>query len=115
MTIANAASSRSVWSHAELRYYEQRALVGCTRTGGNQRRYPRWVLSRLAFIAAAQRVGLSLDQVRQALDTLPTDRAPRSSALMPRTVGDPWPFGTVSYLGGSSVSWWTSCRGLWGH
>ncbi len=59
-----------------LRYYEQRGLLAATRTTGNQRRYPRWVLRRLAFIAAGQRVGLSLDQVKAALDTLPADRAP---------------------------------------
>lgn len=61
---------------ATLRYYEQRGLVTATRTGGNQRRYPRWVLRRLAFVAAAQRVGLDLDQVKAALDSLPADRAP---------------------------------------
>ena len=61
---------------ATLRYYEQRGLLTSTRTGGNQRRFPRWVLRRLAYVAAAQRVGLDLDQIKAALDTLPTDRAP---------------------------------------
>lgn len=59
-----------------VRYYEQRGLIASTRSAGNQRRYPRHVLRRLAFIAAAQRVGLSLDQVAAALATLPAGRAP---------------------------------------
>lgn len=59
-----------------VRYYEQRGLISSTRSGGNQRRYPRHVLRRLAFIAAAQRVGLSLEQIATTLATLPSDRAP---------------------------------------
>lgn len=75
LTIGETARRAGV-SVPTLRYYEQRGLVASTRTAGNQRRYPRWVLRRLAFVAAAQRVGLTLDQVKAALDTLPTDRAP---------------------------------------
>lgn len=75
LTIGEAAR-RAGLSVATLRYYEQRGLVASTRTGGNQRRYQRWVLRRLAFIAAAQRIGLDLHQVKEALDTLPSDRAP---------------------------------------
>jgi MerR family redox-sensitive transcriptional activator SoxR len=75
LTIGEVARRAGV-SVATLRYYEQRGLVVATRTGGNQRRYPRWVLRRLAFVAAAQRVGLNLDQVKAALDSLPSDRAP---------------------------------------
>ena len=47
-----------------------------TRTSGNQRRYDRTVLRRLAFIRAARNVGLSLEEVRAELATLPADRAP---------------------------------------
>ena len=75
-------------SVATLRYYEERGLVACTRTSGNQRRYPRWVLRRLAFIAAGQRVGLTLDQVGQALSTLPNDRAPKQQDWA--RLGDIW-------------------------
>jgi MerR family redox-sensitive transcriptional activator SoxR len=75
LTIGEVARRAGV-SVATLRYYEQRGLVVATRTSGNQRRYPRWVLRRLAFVAAAQRVGLNLDQVKAALDSLPSDRAP---------------------------------------
>jgi MerR family redox-sensitive transcriptional activator SoxR len=59
-----------------LRYYESEGLIASTRTGGGQRRYERAVLRRLAFIRAAQNVGLSLDEIRDALSTLPAQRSP---------------------------------------
>ena len=59
-----------------LRYYERVGLVEAARSSGGQRRYPRSVLRRLAFIRAAQNVGLSLDEIRSALSTLPEARTP---------------------------------------
>src|SRR3954471_11958587 len=59
-----------------LRYYEQQGLIAASRTGGGQRRYPRSVLRRLAFVRAAQNVGLTLDEIRDALATLPEGRTP---------------------------------------
>lgn len=67
---------RSGLTPATLRYYERLGLVTTTRTGGNQRRYPRHVLRRLAFIAAGQRVGLPLAQIGELLTRLPNDRGP---------------------------------------
>lgn len=61
---------------ATLRYYENLGLLNATRTAGNQRRYPRHVLRRLAFVAAGHRVGLTLAQIRELLAQLPEDRAP---------------------------------------
>ncbi|WP_243793349.1 redox-sensitive transcriptional activator SoxR [Saccharopolyspora gloriosae] len=75
LTIGEVAH-RSGVAQTALRFYEQRGLIASTRTSGNQRRYERAVLRRLAFIRAAQRVGLSLEQVSDALATLPTDHAP---------------------------------------
>lgn len=75
LTVGEVARRAGV-SVPTLRYYEQRDLICSTRSGGNQRRYPRHVLRRLAFISAAQRVGLSLDQIAMALSSLPCDRAP---------------------------------------
>lgn len=75
LTIGETAARAGV-SVPTLRFYESRGLVTATRTTGNQRRYPRDVLRRLAFVAAAQRVGLSLAEIGAALATLPTDRAP---------------------------------------
>jgi MerR family transcriptional regulator, redox-sensitive transcriptional activator SoxR len=59
-----------------LRFYEQVGLIESTRSPGGQRRYPRSVLRRLAFIRAAQNVGLSLDEIKTALATLPDARTP---------------------------------------
>lgn len=69
-------SQRAGVSVATLRYYERLGLIRSERTAGNQRRYPRHVLRRLAFVAAAQSVGLSLAQVGRLLGDLPHDRAP---------------------------------------
>ena len=59
-----------------LRYYESEGLVRSERSDGGQRRYERDVLRRLAFIRVAQRVGLSLDEVKDALAALPERRTP---------------------------------------
>ena len=59
-----------------LRYYEEEGLVAAVRPAGGQRRYPRSVLRRLAFVRAAQNVGLTLDEIRDALATLPEGRSP---------------------------------------
>ncbi|MCZ2804390.1 redox-sensitive transcriptional activator SoxR [Modestobacter sp. VKM Ac-2983] len=69
-------SHRAGLSPATLRYYEEIDLISSTRSAGRHRRYPRWTLRRLAVVAAGQRVGLSLAQIRQSLAELPTDRAP---------------------------------------
>ena len=69
-------SERSGLAVSAIRFYEARGLITSTRTSGGQRRFRRDVLRRLGFIAAAQRVGLSLDEIAAALATLPTDTAP---------------------------------------
>lgn len=75
LTIGQVAD-RSGVAQTALRFYEDRGLISSTRTSGNQRRYQRPVLRRLAFIRAAQRVGLSLEQISDALSELPADHAP---------------------------------------
>lgn len=72
-------AQRSGISHTALRFYEDSGLITAERTAGNQRKYPRAVLRRLAFIRTAQRVGLTLEQIRDALDTLPDGRSPTKS------------------------------------
>ena len=69
-------AARSGMAPSALRYYEAQGLVTATRTAGGARRFPRSVLRRLAFVRAAQNVGLSLPEIRAALDTLPEGRAP---------------------------------------
>jgi MerR family redox-sensitive transcriptional activator SoxR len=67
---------RSGFATSALRYYERQGLIRATRTTGNQRRYPRSVLRRLAFIRAARNVGLTLEEISDALATLPEGRTP---------------------------------------
>jgi MerR family redox-sensitive transcriptional activator SoxR len=80
-------AQRSGLATSAIRFYEAEGLVSSTRTPGNQRAFARHTLRRLAFIRAAQRVGLSLDQVAAALATLPPDRAPTKAqwATLSRT------------------------------
>jgi MerR family redox-sensitive transcriptional activator SoxR len=72
-------SARSGMATSALRYYEREGLLRAERTGGNQRRYPRSELRRVAFIRAAQRLGLTLEEIRQALAELPQGRTPTRS------------------------------------
>jgi MerR family redox-sensitive transcriptional activator SoxR len=69
-------SHRSGVSTSALRYYESQGLIGSERTSGNQRRYRRAVLRRVAFVRSAQRVGLTLEEIAEALGTLPEGRTP---------------------------------------
>ena len=75
LTVSEVAH-RSGFAASALRFYEREGLLSATRTSGGQRRYQRSVLRRLAFIAAAQRVGLSLAEIAATLATLPADRPP---------------------------------------
>ena len=75
LTVSEVAE-RSGFAPSALRFYERKGLVKATRTAGNQRRYDRSVLRRLAFIAAARHVGLTLDETREALSLLPDERTP---------------------------------------
>lgn len=70
LSIGEVAARAGV-SVSALRFYEERGLITSTRSDGGRRRYHRPVLRRLAFIQVAQRVGLSLDEIGRALDTLP--------------------------------------------
>ena len=69
-------SERSGVAPSALRYYEDLGLISSERSAGNQRRYPQHMLRRIAFIRSAQRVGLTLDEVAEALATLPAGRTP---------------------------------------
>jgi MerR family transcriptional regulator, redox-sensitive transcriptional activator SoxR len=67
---------RSGVTVSTLHFYESKDLIRSRRTTGNQRRYPRHALRRVAFIRAAQRVGVPLRAVREALRVLPDERTP---------------------------------------
>ncbi len=71
-------SLRSGVAVSALHFYEREGLISSRRTAGNQRRYPRETLRRVAFIRMSQRLGIPLARIREALATLPDDRIPTS-------------------------------------
>ena len=75
LTIGEVAGRSGVATSA-LRFYEERGLIGSERASSGHRRFRRAVIRRVAFIVFAQRVGLSLDEIREELDKLPADRVP---------------------------------------
>jgi len=81
-------SARSGVTTSALRFYEAFGLINAERTTANQRRYERAALRRVAFIRAAQRVGLSLDEIRAAITHLPTDRTPTRRDW--QRLSEPW-------------------------
>jgi MerR family redox-sensitive transcriptional activator SoxR len=75
LTVGEVARRSGVTVSA-LHFYEAQGLITASRTAGNQRRYPRTVLRRVAFVRVAQRVGISLAEIGSALATLPPAAAP---------------------------------------
>ena len=75
LTIGQLAERAGVATSA-IRFYESRGLIRSVRTSGNQRRYGRDALRRVAFVRAAQRVGIPLATIRDALAELPEERTP---------------------------------------
>ncbi|MFJ1458053.1 redox-sensitive transcriptional activator SoxR [Nocardia wallacei] len=69
-------SERSGVAVSALHFYEREGLITSRRTSGNQRRYSRETLRRVAFIRISQRVGIPLSEIRKALGTLPEGRTP---------------------------------------
>jgi MerR family transcriptional regulator, redox-sensitive transcriptional activator SoxR len=68
-------AERSGVAVSTIHFYEAKGLIEGWRSDGNQRRYPRAVLRRIAIIRIAQRAGIPLSVVKAHLDTIPTDRA----------------------------------------
>jgi MerR family redox-sensitive transcriptional activator SoxR len=75
LTVGEVAD-RSGFAASAVRFYDKQGLITATRTSGGQRRFERNMLRRLAFIRAARNVGLTLDEIAAALDTLPDSRTP---------------------------------------
>jgi MerR family redox-sensitive transcriptional activator SoxR len=69
-------SARTGVAPSALRFYEAEGLIHATRTSGGQRRFAREMLRRVSFMRIAQQVGLSLDEIRNALASLPDNRTP---------------------------------------
>jgi MerR family transcriptional regulator, redox-sensitive transcriptional activator SoxR len=78
LTVGELAARSGVTVSA-LHFYERQGLIGSRRTGGNQRRYRRDALRRVALIRVAQRVGIPLAHIRAALAGLPDSRTPTRS------------------------------------
>ncbi len=72
-------AERAGVSTSSLRFYEREGLISSTRTSGGQRRYHRDALRRVAFVRAAQRVGLTLEEIKQSLASLPDSRTPTAA------------------------------------
>jgi MerR family redox-sensitive transcriptional activator SoxR len=72
-------AERSGVAVSALHFYETKGLIKSRRTNGNQRRYPRDVLRRVAVIKVAQRTGVPLATIRDALRALPNDRPPTAA------------------------------------
>jgi MerR family transcriptional regulator, redox-sensitive transcriptional activator SoxR len=67
---------RSGVSQSALRFYERSGLIRSTRTSGNQRRYRRTELRRVSFIRISSQVGIPLEEIKEALASLPAERTP---------------------------------------
>jgi MerR family redox-sensitive transcriptional activator SoxR len=75
LTIGEVAARSGVATSA-LRFYEDEELIASERNDSGHRRYPRSVLRRVAFIVFAQKIGLSLAEIRGELAKLPRNRVP---------------------------------------
>ena len=75
LTIGDVAARSGVAASA-LRFYEEEGLIRSERTDAGHRRYPRAVIRRVGFIVFAQKIGLSLEEIRIELDKLPHNRVP---------------------------------------
>ena len=73
---AGQVAARSGVAVSTVHFYEAKGLVRSWRSSGNQRRYSRDVLRRVAIIKVAQRLGLPLSMIKQAIDSLPGGRTP---------------------------------------
>jgi MerR family redox-sensitive transcriptional activator SoxR len=71
-----ALARRSGVAASALRFYEEQGLIRSARGAGGRRHFPRSTLRRVAFVRAAQAVGLSLEEIRAALAALPEERTP---------------------------------------
>ncbi len=69
-------SERTGVATSALRFYEAEGLIHATRSPGGQRRFARETLRRVSFVRVAQQVGLSLEEIREALASLPDNRTP---------------------------------------
>lgn len=112
MLTIGALSERTGVTPSALRFYEAEGLIRASRTDSGQRRFSRDVIRRVSFIRVAQEVGLSLDEIGEALASLPAQRTPTqsdwerlSSAWRPAsTVRSPYSNGCATGWPGASAA-----------
>lgn len=75
LTVGEVAARSGIRVSA-VHFYESKGLIHAARSSGNQRRFAREVLRRIAVIKVAQRAGIPLARIKQALSELPVHRAP---------------------------------------
>ncbi len=78
LTVGDVAA-RSGVAVSAIHFYESKGLIRGRRNAGNQRRYPREILRRVAVIKVAQRIGMPLAVISEALSTLPDGRTPTAA------------------------------------
>ncbi|WP_226700423.1 redox-sensitive transcriptional activator SoxR [Qipengyuania gaetbuli] len=78
LTIGELAR-RTGLSVSAIRFYEEKGLVAALRSSGNQRRFLRGDIRRLSFILIAQRLGLTLAEIEEAMASLPQGRTPNAA------------------------------------
>ena len=87
MSVGQVAKRAEV-NISTLHFYEEKGLIQSWRNAGNQRRYDRSILRRVVVIKTAQQLGMSLQEIAQALSHLPRDHAPTEEEW--RTMADRW-------------------------
>jgi MerR family transcriptional regulator, redox-sensitive transcriptional activator SoxR len=80
LTVGEVAQ-RSDIAVSTLHFYEAKGLIAATRTGGNQRRFTRDILRRVAIIRVAQSLGISLTEISSLLKSIPADRQPTAAEV----------------------------------
>ena len=90
-----------------LHFYEQKGLIRSWRNAGNQRRYKADVLRRVSVIKAAQKMGISLQDIKQAFATLPDQRTPTANDW--KKLSSSWQ-GTQIFQRREIIIWWYAAK-----
>ncbi|MCC5812687.1 MAG: redox-sensitive transcriptional activator SoxR [Ectothiorhodospiraceae bacterium] len=96
LTIGEVAERAGLATSA-LRFYESRGLIRSNRNASGHRRYARGMLRRVAIIKVAQRIGIPLGEIADALSTLPEGRTPTASDW--QRLSDAWRTGLNERIG----------------
>ena len=101
---------RSGIAVSAVHFYERRGLIAAWRSRGNQRRYERAVLRRIAIIKVAQQLGVPLAEIGERLAALPADRTPGRADWARTVAAKAWAVPASM----DSMAAWARCRTLSG-